>query len=191
MTAANDATGKRPRRPGALRQRFKALQRRRREAREARRAARRAEVEASAAYTLIRQIARWTDRWHIDPLIGLVLPGAGDALSAFCALPYLYVSIAKVRSLPLTLAVLANTLLDLALGLLPFFVGDAIDFFFRSNLRSYRLIVGYVEGDRHVVAGVRRRAAWMVLLIIALLALIWLLARLLAASLAWLWGALG
>lgn len=120
-----------------------------------------------------------------------MLPGAGDALSAFCALPYLYVCIAKVRSLPLTLAVLANTLLDLALGLLPFFVGDAIDFFFRSNLRSYRLIVGYVEGDRHVVAGVRRRAAWMVLLIIALLALIWLLARLLAASLAWLWGALG
>ena len=41
------------------------------------------------------------------------------------------------------------------------------------------------------MAGVRRRAAWMVLLIIALLALIWLLARLLAASLAWLWGALG
>ena len=92
----------------------RALARAQEEAREARRAARRAEVEASAAYTLIRQIARWTDRWHIDPLIGLVLPGAGDALSAFCALPYLYVSIAKVRSLPLTLAVLANTLLDLA-----------------------------------------------------------------------------
>ena len=72
----------------------------------------------------------------------------------------------------LTLAVTLNVLADVVLGLLPFMAGDVIDFFFRSYGRNMRLITGYVNGDKQVVAHVRRKAALSAVAIVVLLALL-------------------
>lgn len=138
---------------------------------------RRLRIERSLAYRSIRIIARWMDRYFLDPLVGL-LPGAGDFLSSVFAVPFLYVSIFQVRSLPLTLAVIFNTLRDVALGLVPFWIGNVIDVFNRGYLQNFRLIVGFVEGDREIIGRVNRNAFRMALLIAACCAVICWLVRL-------------
>jgi len=72
-------------------------------------------------------------------------------------LPFLYVSIFKIKSLALTLAVLYNTFLDALIGLIPY-VGDLLDFFHKSYAKNYRLIVGYVEDDKEIISEVKRSA---------------------------------
>lgn len=101
-------------------------------------------VSQSRSYRLIKGIGRVMDRYYLDPVIGMI-PGAGDFLGGLFALPFLYVSLCKVRSLPLTLAVTYHILLDIFLGMLPFWVGNILDFAVRSNLRNFKLITGFVE----------------------------------------------
>lgn len=49
-------------------------------------------IRNSASYKLVHAIALWMDQRLLDPSIGLVLPGFGDALTSFFAMPYLYLS---------------------------------------------------------------------------------------------------
>ena len=120
---------------------------------------------------MVKFIAVLMDKYCLDPVVGLLLPGIGDIISALSALPCLYVCIFRVRSLPLTLAVMSNVLLDLLVGLIPW-IGEVFDIFFRSNLRNFNLITGYVEGDETVVRLVRRRAKWAAAVIAVALLLI-------------------
>ena len=120
-------------------------------------------------YRFMQRLEKWMDCYFVDPLLGLLLPGGwGDALSGLLALPAIYYSLWVVRSVPLTLAVTLNVLADVVLGLLPFMAGDVIDFFFRSYGRNMRLITGYVNGDKQVVAHVRRKAALSAVAIVVL-----------------------
>ena len=130
-------------------------------------------MEGKRSYRLIKGIARWMDRYFLDPILGFI--PAGDLISASLILPYLYVAIFQVRSLPLTLALLCNVLLDVAMGLIPFWIGDVLDFFHRSYTKNYELIVGFVEGDEAMIKRVNKRAIWMVLLLILLCVLIYFL----------------
>lgn len=130
-------------------------------------------VEGKRSYRLIKGIARWMDRYFLDPILGFI--PAGDLISAGLILPYLYVAIFQVRSLPLTLALLCNVLLDVAMGLIPFWIGDVLDFFHRSYTKNYELIVGFVEGDEAMIKRVNKRAIWMALLLILLCVLIYFL----------------
>ena len=57
-------------------------------------------IRNSVSYKLVHAIALWMDRRLLDPLIGLVLPGFGDALTSVLAVPYLYLSIVKLKSIP-------------------------------------------------------------------------------------------
>lgn len=130
-------------------------------------------MEGKRSYRLIKGIARWMDRYFLDPILGFI--PAGDLISAGLILPYLYVAIFQVRSLPLTLALLCNVLLDVAMGLIPFWIGDVLDFFHRSYTKNYELIVGFVEGDEAMIKRVNKRAIWMALLLILLCVLIYFL----------------
>ena len=130
-------------------------------------------MEGKRSYRLIKGIARWMDRYFLDPILGFI--PAGDLISAGLTLPYLYVAIFQVRSLPLTLALLCNVLLDVAMGLIPFWIGDVLDFFHRSYTKNYELIVGFVEGDEAMIKRVNKRAIWMALLLILLCVLIYFL----------------
>ena len=107
---------------------------------------RRMEIEESSAYQATQTIAKWMDKYFIDPILGFILPaGMGDTLTSIFVIPYIYVAACKVRSFPLTLAVIFNVLRDVALGLIPFCIGDIIDTFNRSYVQNARLIVGFVE----------------------------------------------
>ncbi len=145
---------------------------------------RRKRIKDTASYRLVHLIAQWMDRYLLDPLIGLVLPSIGDALTSVCILPYLYLSLFKIRSIPLTLAIICNMLLDILIGIIPY-VGVVGDVFKRAFSRNAVLIEGYVEGDRAVIQEVDRKAVWMALLIGVLCVLIYMMVLLAVSIVEW------
>ena len=120
-------------------------------------------------YLFIRWIAEWMDRRFLDPLIGFFLPALGDLSVLLLNLPYLYFSLFRVKSISLSLAIIYNALLDCLLGLIPFAIGDILDIFYRSYVKNYRLIVGYVEEDLEVIRKVRKNSFFFVVAILILL----------------------
>ena len=145
---------------------------------------RRMDIELSTSYQMTQTIARWMDKYFLDPLIGLI-PGLGDALSSLLVFPFIYVAAVKVRSLPLTLAVIFNVLRDMAIGMIPFWVGNILDFFNRAYLQNCRLIVGFVEDDREIIREVNRKAFWMGVGIVVCCFLIYWLISIAIAATAW------
>lgn len=147
---------------------------------------RRMEIEDSSAYQATQTIAKWMDKYFIDPILGFILPvGAGDALTSILIVPYLYVAACKVRSLPLTLAVIFNVLRDIALGLIPLCIGDIVDVFNRSYVQNAKLIVGFVEDDKEIIEEVNRKAFWTGVLILIFCVIIYLLVSLALQIGAW------
>lgn len=129
-------------------------------------------IRNSVSYKLVHAIALWMDRRLLDPLIGLVLPGFGDALTSVLPVPYLYLSIVKLKSIPLTLAIVCNILLDVLIGIIPY-IGVVGDVFKRAFTRNAALIKGYVEGDRAIMQEIDRKAVGMAFLIVILCGLIY------------------
>lgn len=135
-------------------------------------------------FRAMETIARYMDRYCIDGVIGLI-PGSGDVLSALCVVPFVWFSLFVVRSVPLTLAVINNALRDVLVGMMPFFIGDVLDFFYRSNTRNLRMIVSFVNGDRKVVSEVNRKAVQTAVGIVVLTALIVLMIVLIVKTGGW------
>ena len=131
-------------------------------------------IRNSVSYKLVHAIALWMDRRLLDPLIGLVLPGFGDALTSVLAVPYLYLSIVKLKSIPLTLAIVCNILLDVLIGIIPY-IGVVGDVFQRAFTRNAAMIKGYVEGDRAIMQEIDRKAVGMAFLIVILCGLIYVM----------------
>ena len=129
-------------------------------------------IRNSVSYKLVHAIALWMDRRLLDPMIGLVLPGFGDALTSVLAVPYLYLSIVKLKSIPLTLAIVCNILLDVLIGIIPY-IGVVGDVFKRAFTRNAAMIKGYVEGDRAIMQEIDRKAVGMAFLIVILCGLIY------------------
>jgi hypothetical protein len=111
-------------------------------------AQKRVEVEES-----LQQLSRYLDglfhiplvgwRFGLDALVGLV-PGAGDWLTAVVSL-YILTAAVRYRVPKITILRMAlNIVIDFALGALPF-VGDALDFFWKSNRKNLRLLVERAE----------------------------------------------
>ena len=137
-------------------------------------------LKDNKTYQAMSLLTRYMDRYYLDALIGLV-PGWGDAFALLSIIPFVYFSVRVVRSVPLTLAVINNSLRDVLLGMIPFFVGDIIDIFHRSNTRNFEMIQGFVDGDEGVIRQVNQRALQSAVAIVVLLLLIglvlWLLIR--------------
>lgn len=141
---------------------------------------RRMEIEQSSSYKATKAIAKWMDKFFLDPIIGFFAPGIGDMLTSVFVFPFIYVAACKVRSLPLTLAVIYNVLRDVALGLIPFWIGDIVDVFNRSFVQNRRLIVGFVEDDKEVIQEVNRKAIWTGIMIILFCVAIYYLVKFVA-----------
>lgn len=136
---------------------------------------RRAAIEYSSSYQSIFTIKKWMDDYWLDPILGLV-PVFGDVLTQIFVMPFIYVSLFKVRSIPLTLAILFNALTDMLIGSIPFWIGNIADaFFFKSYKKNFNLIVGFVQDDREVIRKVNKRAVWMALGIALVCYLIYLI----------------
>lgn len=139
---------------------------------------RRRMLMANRTYRTMGFLTRYMDRYYLDALIGII-PGWGDAIALLCVVPFVYFSLCVLRSIPLTLAVLNNALRDMLMGMIPFFVGDVIDFFHRANIQNMQMIQGFVDGDEFVIRQVNRRA-WqsaivLIVLILLIVLMIWTL----------------
>lgn len=130
------------------------------------------------AYQTMKGLTKYMDRYYLDALLGII-PGWGDVLAVLSAIPFVYFSMRVIKSIPLTLAIINNALRDVMLGMIPFFVGDVIDIFHRSNTKNMAMIQGFVDGDETIIKEVNKRAwqsaVFLVLLLILIGLLIWLL----------------
>ena len=123
------------------------------------------------AYQTMKGLTRYMDRYYLDALIG-VIPGWGDAIALLSALPFVYFSARIIKSVPLTLAVVNNALRDVLMGMIPFFVGDIIDIFHRSNIQNMQMVQGFVDGDEAIIRKVNQRALQSAVVLALLLLLI-------------------
>ena len=138
---------------------------------EEKRLQRRKRLMDNKAYQAMQGLTRYMDRYYLDALIG-VIPGWGDAITLASAVPFVYFSARVIRSVPLTLAVLNNALRDVLMGMIPFFVGDIIDFFHRANIQNMQMIQGFVDGDEAIIKQVNQRAFQSAIILAILLLLI-------------------
>ena len=122
-----------------------------------RRKAKYCKLTCSISYNMVRGVAKWMDRYYLDPILGLI-PGFGDVISPFFVVPFIYVSIFKVL-----------------IGLIPFYIGDICDFFNKAYVKNARLIEGFVEDDKTIIEEVNRKAAWMGIMIAIVCYLIYLM----------------
>lgn len=121
---------------------------------------RREKIEAlkkDPAYAACAAISKWMDSYFLDPIIGFFLPTVGDFIGVMLAVPFMYVSLTRIKSLPLTLAIMFNTLIDMLIGLVPC-IGDIFDIFHRSHKKNYKLLTGFVEDDAEIKRQVNKDA---------------------------------
>ena len=144
------------------------------------------DLKKSKAFWLISMITKWADKYFLDALLGFI-PSVGDLVSSVFGLPFIYVSLVKVKSISLTLAIIYNYLVDILLGSIPFFIGDAIDFFSKAHVKNLDLITRYVEGDKKTIRQVRSKALVTGLLIVVLSVIIYFVFRLLIGVTEWTW----
>ena len=64
---------------------------------------------------------------------------------------------------------------EIRVGMIPFFVGDIIDFFHRANIQNMQMIQGFVDGDETIIKQVNKKAWQSAIVLIVLLLLIILL----------------
>ena len=133
----------------------------------------------SKLYHHIKKVTQLADGYYLDFVIGLIPGGFGDVLGGLFSLSHVYFGLFKLRSIPLTLALLNNMLRDVFLGMLPFYVGDAIDFFYKSNKKNMALIDGFLNDDKDIIHQVNKKAVQsavvFIFLIFCICIVIWLL----------------
>ena len=146
---------------------------------EEKRLATRQRLESGKSYKWLQKIADIMDRYYLDAALGFAIPGGiGDAIAAVFSIGYILFSAIGVRSFPLTLAIMNNTLRDVVLGMIPFYIGDVFDIFHRSNRQNMDLIRGFVEGNEEIIHTVNRKAGYSVAIFIVLCLLLFLMIRL-------------
>jgi len=146
---------------------------------------RRSDLAQDKSYQTLEKIARVMDDYYVDPLLGLIPVGIGDMISSVFVIPFIYTSLVKLKSIPLTLAVLFNILKDILLGMLPFFIGDIIDVFYKSNKRNLNLVSGFVNNDRQIIQEVNRKAIWAAVAIAITCVLIYYIGKLIIEFGSW------
>ena len=135
----------------------------------ARKEAKRQQMMSMPSYRLMVKTSTYMDKYFLDPILGFILPvGVGDALSSVLAFPFVYYSLCVVKSIPLTLAVIYNILMDVLIGAIPFCIGDLLDVFKRSYIENLRLITGYIEDDKEIINKV-----WNMLTLTASMLTLW------------------
>ena len=138
----------------------------------AKKQAKREQMMNRSSYRMMVKTAKYMDKYYLDPLIGLIPGGVGDTISSLVALPFIYYSLCVVKSIPLTLAVIYNILIDVMLGAIPV-IGNLFDILKRSYVDNLRLITGYIEDDKEIISKVRKKAFWTAVFIVVLCWLIY------------------
>jgi hypothetical protein len=91
------------------------------------------------------RMADWLDDRYIDPLVGLVLPGAGDLLFAAVGMYPVFVAMRRRMPAIVVARMIRNVAIDLLFGAIPV-LGDLFDWIFKSHRRNANLLL-----ERHVL----------------------------------------
>ncbi|MCA9606338.1 MAG: DUF4112 domain-containing protein [Myxococcales bacterium] len=83
----------------------------------------------------------------LDPIIGFLLPGAGDAITGTGSIALLFLALKERVPTMGLLRMVMNILIDTVGGLLPV-AGDAFDLVWRSNKRNLEIIEQYREDPK-------------------------------------------
>lgn len=92
----------------------------------------------------VRTLARVLDRYYVDPLLGLILPGGGDVLGSMLGVYTVMIAVRRQVSPVIIARMLMNLLLDTVLGIIPL-VGDLFDFGFKANVKNVELLTERVH----------------------------------------------
>lgn len=112
-----------------------------------------------------------TDRGvGVDAVLGLVLPGVGDALTSLTTLALLVVAVRRGVPGPVLFRMIAQQAVDFGVGSVPV-VGDVFDALNRANRKNLELIEQHTRGDHVVTTKDRLYVAAAVLLAIGLVVL--------------------
>ncbi len=135
-------------------------------------------IKQDKVYMLTVNTAKWMDSYSVDPMIGLI-PTVGDILSTVFAIPTLYLSVFKIRSMALTLAIINNILFDLLIGIVPY-IGVFMDFFYRSYNKNLRLLEGFIHEDEQIMNEINKSVVFSLVCISIFLFLIYLIFKFMA-----------
>jgi hypothetical protein len=102
------------------------------------------EGESASDIALAVRLADWLDGRFIDPIVGLILPGAGDLVFAIVGMYPVVVALRRRMPAIVAARMIRNVAIDLLIGAVPVF-GDVFDFMFQSHRRNADLLL-----ERHV-----------------------------------------
>jgi hypothetical protein len=87
----------------------------------------------------VKSFARLLDQRFLDPLIGLVLPGAGDLIGSMLGIYTVVLAVRRKMAAVIIARMLTNLALDAAIGIIPL-VGDLFDLGFKANTKNVALL---------------------------------------------------
>jgi hypothetical protein len=91
------------------------------------------------------RMADWLDDRYIDPIVGLVLPGAGDLLFAAVGMYPIFVALRRGMPAIVVARMIRNVAIDLLFGARPV-LGDVFDWVFKAHRRNANLLL-----ERHIL----------------------------------------
>ena len=103
----------------------------------------------------VKRFAKILDQRFLDPVIGLVLPGAGDLIGSMLGMYTIVLAARRKMSAVIIARMLMNLALDAAIGIVPF-VGDLLDLGFKANTKNVALL-----SERAEAGGRATRKDWL------------------------------
>jgi polyferredoxin len=88
----------------------------------------------------VRKLTRILDHYMVDPLLGFVLPGAGDLIGSLFGLYVVAIAVRRRVSPIIVARMLLNLAIDAGIGVVPV-LGDIADIAFKANDRNLRLLL--------------------------------------------------
>lgn len=87
-------------------------------------------------------------RFGLDPIVGLLLPGAGDAITGAGAAALFLAALRAGVPTVVLIRMMMNIVVDVVVGSVPI-LGDLFDAGFKANRRNLDLIESYGAGGKH------------------------------------------
>ena len=87
----------------------------------------------------VKKLAKVLDHYLVDPIIGLVLPGAGDIIGAVLGVYTVGLAFRRKVSPVIIARMFLNLGLDALLGIVPF-AGDLADVAYKANQKNVALL---------------------------------------------------
>ena len=135
-------------------------------------------IRNTTAYNFSQGIAKYFDQYFLDPVVGLI-PIVGDASPVVLSLPSIYLALVHIKSVPLALSMIFNVMIDVILGMIPFYVGNILDFFHKAYKRNMELVDGWIDGDKQKIEEVKSKAVITAIMIVVFCLIIYWLISLL------------